>query len=80
MEEAASRIGMSAATFYRRFQTIMGTSPRQYVKTLRLYEAKRLMNDEQINATEAARRVGYKSHTTSLPRVQKSLRVAADAT
>lgn len=59
--ETASRFGMSAATFYRYFREILGASPRQYVKTLRLYEAKRLMMDENMDAAAAAFEVGYES-------------------
>lgn len=59
--DTASRFGMSAATFYRYFREILGASPRQYVKTLRLYEAKRLMMDEGMDAAAAAFEVGYES-------------------
>ncbi|MDO5531855.1 AraC family transcriptional regulator [Sutterella sp.] len=59
--EAASRIGMSPATFYRRFREVLDASPRQYVKTLRLYEARRLMMDEGKDAASAAFEVGYES-------------------
>lgn len=61
MDEAAGRIGMSPATFYRRFREVIGASPRQYVKTLRLYEAERLMREDGIDAAAAAFEVGYAS-------------------
>ena len=61
MDEAAGRIGMSPATFYRRFREVIGASPRQYVKTLRLYEAERLMREDGIDAAVAAFEVGYAS-------------------
>lgn len=61
MAEAAGRIGMSPATFYRRFREVIGASPRQYVKTLRLYEAERLMKEDGIDAAAAAFEVGYES-------------------
>ena len=48
--DTASRFGMSVATFYRYCREILGASPRQYVKTLCLYEAKRLMLDEGMDA------------------------------
>lgn len=61
VDAAARRVGMSSATFYRRFRDVVGESPRQYVKKLRLFEAKRLLVDEGFDAAGAAYEVGYES-------------------
>lgn len=61
VDAVASRVGMSPATFYRHFRNVMGSSPRQYVKTLRLYEGRRLMLEEHFDANAAAFEVGYES-------------------
>lgn len=61
MEEAAARASMSKPTFYRHFKAVTKMSPRQFVKRLRLYEARRLMTEEGRGASEAAAAVGYES-------------------
>lgn len=39
----AEKVGMSTASYYRRFREIVGSTPSQFVRNLRLTEAKRLM-------------------------------------
>lgn len=57
----AANVGMSEATYYRHFKSVINVSPRQYIKNLRLHHARRLMIDENLDATQAAFEVGYKS-------------------
>lgn len=59
----AEKVGMSTASYYRRFREIVGSTPSQFVRNLRLTEAKRLMIDEQLEAAQACHRVGYDSPT-----------------
>lgn len=59
----AEKVGMSSASYYRRFREIVGSTPSQFVRNLRLTEAKRLMIDEQFEVTQACYRVGYDSPT-----------------
>lgn len=59
----AEKVGMSTASYYRRFREIVGSTPSQFVRNLRLTEAKRLMIDEQFEAAQACYRVGYDSPT-----------------
>jgi AraC-like DNA-binding protein len=52
---------MSRSTFRQHFRAITGMSPLQYQKELRLQEARQLMLHEHMDASQAARRVGYVS-------------------
>lgn len=61
MEELASWIGMSAASFNRHFRHFSSVSPLQYLKALRLHEARQMMENTGCTAAYAAQSVGYKS-------------------
>lgn len=61
--DLAKLSGMSESVFYRTFKAICGTTPLQYVKAMRLLEARRLLLSEGRNVTQAAFDVGYVSPT-----------------
>ncbi|GKW45939.1 AraC family transcriptional regulator [Planococcus sp. NCCP-2050] len=61
VEELAEDAQMSLSSFYSHFKEVTGMSPVQYQKSLRLQEARRLLLDGEMNAAEAAFRVGYES-------------------
>jgi AraC-like DNA-binding protein len=61
VEEMAASIHMSASSFHERFKAVTSLSPLQYQKVLRLHEARRLMLFQEMDASEACRRVGYLS-------------------
>ncbi len=61
VEDLASRASMSTSAFHQHFRSLTGLSPLQYQKQLRLSEARRLMLVEHLDATGAARQVGYES-------------------
>lgn len=61
VEKLAMQVHMAPSTFYRRFKEVTTLSPLQYLKHLRLYEARRLMFAEHRDAAEAALAVGYES-------------------
>jgi AraC-like DNA-binding protein len=63
LAELATQVGMSQPSLYRHFSRITGTSPLQFQKKLRLYEAQRLMLTEDKSAETAAYEVGYESPT-----------------
>nr|WP_302675912.1 helix-turn-helix domain-containing protein [Sphingomonas faeni] len=52
---------MSCSAFHRRFKAATGMAPLQYQKTLRLYEARRLILTASTSASAAAFSVGYQS-------------------
>lgn len=61
VDELAVKAHMSTSTFRQHFKTVTGMSPLQYVKHLRLQEARQLMMSEGLDAGSAALRVGYES-------------------
>jgi AraC-like DNA-binding protein len=61
VEKLAARAHMSPSTFRQHFRDITGLSPLQYQKQLRLQEARQLMLNEDLDASNASGRVGYES-------------------
>jgi len=61
IDELASQAHMSPSTFRQHFRAVAGMSPLQYLKQLRLQDARHLMLNEDIDAGSAAVRVGYES-------------------
>lgn len=66
IEQLAREVGMSVSSLHHHFKAVTALSPLQYQKRLRLLEARRLMLSEDLDATSAAFRVGYRdaSHFT----------------
>lgn len=60
IEELARELGMSVSGLHHRFKAVTAISPLQFQKQLRLQEARRLMLNEDFDATSAAFRVGYR--------------------
>jgi AraC-like DNA-binding protein len=61
MEELAKKAGMSVAAFHNYFKVVTSSSPLQYIKRVRLDQAKLLMAHEGYNASTASQAVGYES-------------------
>lgn len=61
VDTLASRQGMSPASFFRHFKLFSGTTPTQYLKSLRLHKAKELLLTTDLSIASAAYSVGYKS-------------------
>ena len=59
--KAATDAGMSVSALHHHFKAMTGTSPLQYLKSLRLHKARMLMVQESVGAAIAAERVGYES-------------------
>lgn len=57
----ASEANMSVAAFHAHFKAITTTSPVQYIKSIRLHQARLLMIRNGVNASTAAEKVGYES-------------------
>jgi AraC-like DNA-binding protein len=57
----AREAAMSPTTLHHQFRAMTATSPVQYLKTIRLHQALRLMLHDGFGAAEAAYRVGYGS-------------------
>ena len=63
VEELAGMVNMAISTFHRHFKEVTDSSPLQFQKQLRLYEAKRLMVFAGNDVNNAAHAVGYESST-----------------
>ena len=61
VEEMARKAGMSVAAFHHYFKLVTASSPLQYLKRIRLDQARMLMAHDGYNAGTAARAVGYES-------------------
>ena len=61
VEELASSCGMSVSGFHQHFKEITQLSPLQYQKSLRLIEAKRLIQLGTEHISQIALQVGYES-------------------
>lgn len=61
VETLAEEAGMSSAAFHANFKAVTGTSPIQYLKTVRLHKARMLMVQDGVSAATAAVKVGYES-------------------
>ena len=57
----AHRIAMSTSALHLHFRAVTGTSPVQYLQTLRLHRGRQLMVQHSLPAAIAADRVGYAS-------------------
>lgn len=57
----AGEAGLSMPTFHAHFKSFAKTSPIQYIKSVRLHQARLLMIRDDLTAAAAAARVGYES-------------------
>jgi AraC-like DNA-binding protein len=61
VKELARMIDMSESSLYQNFKTITSMSPIQFQKKIRLEEAKLMLLNQNIDASEVAFAVGYES-------------------
>lgn len=61
IEDLASDAGLSVSAFHSHFRAMTAMTPLQFIKRIRLSEARRLMLAEQLEAAQAAYEVGYES-------------------
>lgn len=61
VERLASEAGMSVPTFHAHFRAVTHSSPMQYLKSVRLHQARLLMLREDKTAVAACLEVGYES-------------------
>ena len=61
VENLAAAAHMSVSSLHHRFKEVTAMSPMQYLKQLRLHEARRLMLAEGMEASAASYHVGYES-------------------
>ncbi|OON61022.1 AraC family transcriptional regulator [Massilia sp. KIM] len=61
VEELAAQANMSVPTFHHHFRKVTDTTPIQYIKSIRLHQARMLMLRHDRTAAAAAAEVGYES-------------------
>jgi len=61
IEECSSEVGFSRTHFHKKLRALVGKSPSQYVRTVRLYRAKKMIEEEIGNISEVAYLVGFSS-------------------
>jgi len=61
VDELAQKAYMSPSTFRQHFKAVSGTTPLNYLKQIRLQEARQLMLNDNLEAGAAGLRVGYES-------------------
>ena len=68
VEALAARAYMSRRTFDRRFRSLTGSAPLQWLISQRVLQAQRLLETTEVSVDEVARRCGFRSPvlTTSL--------------
>lgn len=59
--ELASTVGMSASSLHKHFKAVTSTTPLQFLKELRLLEARRLLTAGALPVSTVAYEVGYES-------------------
>ena len=72
MTALAHSVGMGRSKFYLCFREVYGLSPFEYLRTQRLEEARRLLQEGAMNVTAAALSVGY-SHLSYFAKSFKSM-------
>lgn len=61
VEQLAEQAHMSVSSFHQHFKDVTQSSPLQYIKRLRLLKAQMLLSRDDLNVTQTAERVGYRS-------------------
>jgi len=61
LQEVAKELPMGYSRFRKLFKTLTGLSPNQYILSLRLEEAKRLLKMSTLSINEIAHRCGFES-------------------
>jgi ligand-binding sensor domain-containing protein/DNA-binding response OmpR family regulator/two-component sensor histidine kinase len=59
VETTASEIGVSRPVLYRKIKALTDLSPQQYMMTIKLKEAARIMKEEHKNISETAYAIGF---------------------
>jgi len=60
----AERAGLTSRTFARRFRASTGYEPMDYVQSLRIEEAKQLLETDDLNVEDVGHAVGYEDPTS----------------
>ncbi|WP_430816507.1 ATP-binding protein [Carboxylicivirga sp. RSCT41] len=59
VENTAKELGMSRPVLYRKIKSLTDVSPQQFLMTIKLKEAARIMKEEEKNISETAYMIGF---------------------
>jgi len=61
MTQLVRGLSMSRSQIYKKVKALSGVAPSQYLRSIRLYHAKRLLESTDLNVSEVAYKVGFSS-------------------
>ncbi len=61
VEVIADKVGISRVHFYRKMKELTGQSPREFLKTIRLKEAARLLTEKNLDITTVCVETGFRN-------------------
>lgn len=64
VEFVADKVGVSRVHFHRKVKELTGQTPRDYIKTIRLKQAARLLSEKRLDITDVSYAVGFRSLST----------------
>lgn len=59
VEMMSDYIGMSRVNLYKRLLSVTGNTPKEFIRSIRLKHAEKLLHDGQYNVSEVAYKVGF---------------------
>lgn len=77
--EMVARSGLTERSFLRRFRKVTGQSPAEYVQTLRIEEAKQMLETTDLTVDAVAREVGYAEGSSFRHVFRKRVGITASA-
>lgn len=64
IEFVADKVGVSRVHFHRKIKELTGQTPRDFIKSIRLKEAARLLSEKHLDITDVSVATGFKSLST----------------
>lgn len=64
VELVADKVGVSRVHFHRKIKELTGQTPRDFIKSIRLKEAARLLSEKHLDITDVSVATGFKSLST----------------
>jgi AraC-like DNA-binding protein len=61
VEDVARSLGISRVQLYRKVKAVLGTSPTDFIQSVRLTKARQLLLDESLTIAEVAYQLGFNS-------------------
>jgi AraC-like DNA-binding protein len=71
VEQLAQDVGMSRSALYTKLRNMLGISPADFIRNVRLKRAAQLLSDTTLPISEIADRVGYNTHKAFVANFKK---------